>query len=500
MRNPWLPAIAAISLLATVVLAEPPGKYANWGAGPASHLMTAADKAAWRAVTTDAQAEEFVTLFWAKRDPNPATPVNELREEFDRRVALADEHFSTKRTRGAMSDRGRALIVLGPPARVGSRGPASRARANPSNPLAWDGGVNGPRGASAMLTWTYANEKKPKFIKRKDFEILFVDDQGDGQYAFAKTERLDPEAVLLEAVNAQVFAPELTAVPPPSVPVSTAIAIDDARVRSIKALTDQFRAEGTSSEGPARLTWGQFVTPAGETFVPVQLFLPASSGIGANRQLTFFGLVENSAGQVVTAYEDQVTIASSGRDAYVDKSLLLAPGAYKATFGLSDHGKILALTSAEMNVTQLDPKESAISDLILSNNAFPLPQAQKLTDPFAFGGLKVVPKGDALFSTSDDIWYFYELRNPGVGATGTPKVQAKILIEGKSDQGNPVKMDFPMQEFETIPLKGVDDHYALAMTFPLKDFKPGSYKVRIKVVDTVLKKSYESEKKFDIRL
>lgn len=499
MRRPWLPAIAAMMFVATVVLADPTGKYADWAAGPASHLMTPAEKAAWQAVTTEAQAEAFVALFWAKRDPNSTTPVNELREEFDRRVALADEHFTTKRTRGSMTDRGRALIVLGPPAQVGSKGPASRASSNPSDPRVWNGGVSGPRGESAKLTWTYANDKKPKFIKRKEFEILFVDDQGDGQYAFAKTARLDPEAILLEAVNAQVFAPDLTTPPAPAVPVSTVTAVDDTRVKNIKALTDQFRAEGKSSEGPARLTWGQFVTPAGDTFVPVQLFLPASSGSAGPRQVTFFGLVENSAGQVVTAYEDQVTLATSGRDAYVDKSLLLPPGTYKATFGLSDQGKILALTSADMNVAQLDPKETAISDLILSNNAFPLPQAQKLTDPFAFGGLKVVPKGDAVFLTSDDIWFFYELRNPGVTDTGAPKVQAKILIEGKADDGTPVKMNFPIQEFETIPLKGVDNHYALAMTFPLKDFKPGSYDVRIKVIDTVLKKSYDSAKKFEIR-
>lgn len=494
-------AVAILILVASVAAAEPPANYAQWREGPAGHLMTDGEKEQWKSITSDAEAKAFIDLFWARRDPTPSTPQNEFREEFDKRVDLADQHFTTKRTRGAMTDRGRTLILLGSPFQVGSKAAAARAPRNPdiSSVDQWDGAVGGPRGEPAKLTWTYANEKKPKFIKRKAVEIMFVDDQGDGQWQIAKTGKVDPEAVFMEAIRFYIFSPDLAKAPVFQAAGSSQ-PVGSFRTPALKDACDQFRAGGKTAEGPALLTWGQFVTPDGEIFVPVQLFVPAGSGIEAGRQLTFFGVVENGAGQVVNVHEDSVTLAASGRDAYVDKSLLLQPGTYKATFGIADAGKVLAMSRADMTIDKLDPNESAISDLILSNNAFPLPQAQLLTDPFAFGGLKVVPKGDARFSTSDDIWYFYELRNPGLSEAGTPKVQAKIDIEGRTDQDKPVKLNFPIQEFETIPLKGVRNHFGLGMSFPLKDFKPGKYKVKIRVVDTVLKRTYLSERHFEVKL
>lgn len=496
-----LVATAVMILMASAAVAATPAKYAEWAEGPVKHLMTGAEKAAWNAIGTEKEADAFVALFWAKRDPTPGTPANELKDEFDRRVALSDQFFTTKRTRGAMTDRGRVLILLGPPFDQGAQGPAARAPRNQelSTVDGWDGAVRGPRGESAKLTWTYAQDKKPKFINRKEFEIWFVDDQGDGQFQIAKSPRMDPEAVLQEAIQSLIFAPDLTVAPVYQIATVAAAVPSSFRTMGLKEACDQFRAEGKTSEGPAKLTWGQFVTPEGEVFVPVQMMLPAGSGIDAGRKVTFFGLVENEAGEIVSVHEDELTLAKSGRDAYVDKSLLLAPGTYKGTFGLAENGKVVAITRTDMKVEALDPTVPAISDLILSNNAYPLAEAQKMTDPFAFGGFKVVPKSDGLFSTSDEITYFYELRNPGLSDTGAPKVQAKILIEGTTAENKPVKMNFPIQEFPAIPLPGVKNHFGLAMTFAGKDFKPGKYTVKIKVIDTVLKQSYESEKPFQIQ-
>lgn len=477
------------------------GQYASWADGPVKHLITPPELAEWKAVRNEEEAKAFIDLFWAKRDPTPGTPQNELRTEFETRVKLADEYFSTKRTSGAMSDRGRTMILLGSPARVGDRGPQSGAPRNPNfrSVDQWDGGVRGPRGASAMLTWTYSGDKKPKFVNRKDFAIVFVDDAGDGEYLIATTDRVHHEAIFAEAARAFILHPELkSAAFETPVIKSKVTTLRDAQLQSAY---EKFQNEAKKSEGPALLTWGQFVTPDGEIFVPVQLFVPAGGGIEAGRKVTFFGVVENVAREIVSVFEEPVTLAASLRDAYVDKSLTLQPGTYKATVGLAENGNVLAMSTTNMTIEALDPKESSISQLILSNNAFALAEAQLLTDPFAFGGLKVVPKADALFSTKDDIWYFFELRNPGIGDTGAPKIQAKIDMERKDDQNNTVKkMSLPWQEIETLALKGVKDHYGLGMSFPLKDFVPGRYTVKIRVLDSVLKKTYEAETEFRVQM
>src|SRR2546428_1836028 len=77
-------------------------RYSDWGDGPAKHLMTKEEMKQWKAIRTDHEAEAFIDLFWARRDPTPDTPRNELREAFEQRVAFADQQFTSHRVRGSM--------------------------------------------------------------------------------------------------------------------------------------------------------------------------------------------------------------------------------------------------------------------------------------------------------------------------------------------------------------------------------------------------------------
>ena len=80
---------AAIAVIAVSAFALSP-EHVSWGKGPAQYLMTKEEIAQWKAITTDEQAEKFIALFWARRDPTPATPQNEFREQFELRVKQAD--------------------------------------------------------------------------------------------------------------------------------------------------------------------------------------------------------------------------------------------------------------------------------------------------------------------------------------------------------------------------------------------------------------------------
>lgn len=57
---------------------------------------------------------EFVTDFWRRRDPNPETEVNEFRQQYYTRLAIADKAYKSG-IPGWMTDRGRIYILLGPP-------------------------------------------------------------------------------------------------------------------------------------------------------------------------------------------------------------------------------------------------------------------------------------------------------------------------------------------------------------------------------------------------
>lgn len=63
---------------------------------------------------------EALNNFWAKRDPNPATPENELEDEYYRRVLFANQNFSSsgRNMSGWKTDRGRVYITYGPPSDI----------------------------------------------------------------------------------------------------------------------------------------------------------------------------------------------------------------------------------------------------------------------------------------------------------------------------------------------------------------------------------------------
>jgi GWxTD domain-containing protein len=62
-----------------------------------------------------AEQQKFFSNFWARRDPNPDTKVNELMDEYFSRINYANREFTNFSTKGWLSDRGRIIIKFGYP-------------------------------------------------------------------------------------------------------------------------------------------------------------------------------------------------------------------------------------------------------------------------------------------------------------------------------------------------------------------------------------------------
>jgi GWxTD domain-containing protein len=103
----------------TGAVSDPPGE--RWIEGPVRVLLTNDDKRDWNVLSDPVSRSEFVTKFWAARDPKPETPDNEFRQEFEKRVAFADKYFVQDEVRGSLTDRGTVFLLLGPPTYVGRR-------------------------------------------------------------------------------------------------------------------------------------------------------------------------------------------------------------------------------------------------------------------------------------------------------------------------------------------------------------------------------------------
>ncbi|HSB64730.1 MAG TPA: GWxTD domain-containing protein [Thermoanaerobaculia bacterium] len=180
-----------------------------WPRTAVTHLLTDAEKREFAGLTDDASRREWVFRFWKKFDPDPATPENEYELEFYRRVKYADAVFSTESVRGSLSDRGRVLVVLGPPSHVGrsallrsndvmtglkttetvvvrdARGRTSVVRVPTQNRgQITPGDIEGD-----VETWYYRKGSVPKGIPFQELRYTFITKEGYGVGVFQKDAR-----------------------------------------------------------------------------------------------------------------------------------------------------------------------------------------------------------------------------------------------------------------------------------------------------------------------
>ena len=180
-------------------------KYKDWDKGPELlYFATDDEKAAFRKLATDDEAEKFIALFWARRDPDLKTPQNEFKDRVEALVKLADERFALRGRRGSLTERGKVLIVLGPPKQIVSRQISSSSGAE--NPQKGDEPqIPGPR--TIQYTFIYEEDRIPAFAGAKKLEIVVENDQARGAETLMKASQF--AALQKKAVEAALVNPAL---------------------------------------------------------------------------------------------------------------------------------------------------------------------------------------------------------------------------------------------------------------------------------------------------
>lgn len=91
-------------------------QYRRWLLEEAVYIIHPKERDVFLQLQNDRERELFIEAFWKHRDPNPATPVNEFKEEHYKRIAHANKHFGRFAPGpGWRTDRGRIHIILGEP-------------------------------------------------------------------------------------------------------------------------------------------------------------------------------------------------------------------------------------------------------------------------------------------------------------------------------------------------------------------------------------------------
>jgi GWxTD domain-containing protein len=123
----------------------------------ASLIMTKEESKIFARLPDPESRKEFISDFWAKRDPDPDTPVNEYKQEFEARVEYVNKRFNKEGGPGYNTDRGRIYIFMGPPDKFEEFFP----QGDPNN-----------RGS--IIWWIYYDSH---------FGIEFADEKGSGKYS-----------------------------------------------------------------------------------------------------------------------------------------------------------------------------------------------------------------------------------------------------------------------------------------------------------------------------
>lgn len=89
----------------------------HWFESPLKYITLPDEESILKKLKPLEEKIQFVRIFWARREYNPETEINEFREEFYSRVAYANAHFG-RREEGWKTARGEIYIVFGPPSRV----------------------------------------------------------------------------------------------------------------------------------------------------------------------------------------------------------------------------------------------------------------------------------------------------------------------------------------------------------------------------------------------
>ncbi len=96
--------------------AAPGVRYDKWLAEEVTDIISPGEREVFGALVRDRDRDLFVEEFWRQRDPTPGTPENEYRTEHYRRIEYVNKRFGAGGAlRGWRTDRGRTLIILGPP-------------------------------------------------------------------------------------------------------------------------------------------------------------------------------------------------------------------------------------------------------------------------------------------------------------------------------------------------------------------------------------------------
>jgi GWxTD domain-containing protein len=488
------------------VLKELATPYKKWLNEDVVYIITDTERRAFLQLQTNEERENFIEEFWQRRNPDPDSVDNPVKEEHYRRIAYANEHFASG-IAGWRTDRGRIYIMYGKPDNLESHTQGE----NYERPLDQGGGETK---TYAFEDWTY------HYIEGigENVELEFVDPSGTGEFrlttdpsekdallyvpgaglTLAEQEGMSSKAARFQNTDGTHMAPspygarsanldefsrlELEAKiwQPPAVKFK-----DLEEVVSSRIVRDQIKFDYRFD----------FLRVSGDSvLVPITLQIP-------NNQLSFqskdgvhtatlnlFARITTLSGRTVQTFEDTVRrdfpdslLQASLRSASIyQKALPLRPGLYRLDVVLKDTtSNNIGVVNTRLAVPPFDDDKLQASTLILADEISPVASKDIGLGMFVIGSMKVRPKMDQSFSANQPIGLYFQVYNLKIDDK-THKNNASLDIQ--VFQGNQ-SIKHVVQSSEQLHQSG--EQMTVQESLPPQTLPPGKYRIEIKTIDAV---------------
>jgi GWxTD domain-containing protein len=497
-------------------LAKESAPYTTWLGEEAIYIITKEERDAFLHLTTNEEREQFIEEFWRRRNPDPDSPDNAAREEHYRRIAYANERFSSG-VPGWKTDRGRIYIIWGPPDEIDSHAAGSTYNRPPEQ-----GG--GSTTVHAFDIWRYRHLEDIG----DNIELWFVDPSGSGEYHLT----MDPGEVdalahvpgaglgTLEALNGGSKAQRFTNANGTTLPAPLGgIGIDefDNLERYFKAQRPPEHFKDLADMVTFRFLRNQIHMDYRFDFLRVtrdSVLVPITLQV-ANRDLSFkgkdgvqsavlnlYGRITTLSGHVVQTFEDVVSRdfpdslfqSSVNLSSVYQKSVPLRSGLYRLDVVLKDaQSGNVGVVDAALRVPLYEEESLDASTLILADQIHPVPTSQIGQGPFVLGNYKVRPRINPEFSPADKMGIFLQLYNLKLDAQ-SHKTNVSVAYRILKDHQQVWKQDESSEQ-----LQQSREQITIERNLPLSSLASGNYTLEIYVIDLLTNQTVTRTSDFTIK-
>lgn len=495
---------------------EVPKAYRDWIDKDVAYIITSQERDAFKKLKTNEEREQFIEMFWRRRDPDPDTDENEYREEYYERIAYANEHFSSG-VPGWKTDRGRIYIMYGKPDEKETH-PMGGGYERPS----YHGG--GSTSTYPFEIWFY------RYLPGigSGIEIEFVDPTGSGEYRIARSP--DEKDALLNIPGAGLTLAEQLGLSDKAdriagrgnsfgyqrqqdSPFERLLLLSQLNQAPQVKFKDLENTLGITSgaiadENPLNFDVRvDFFRQSDErviTAITIQtdnkdLVFQDSGGLQRAR-LNIFGRVIAVSGRRIGIFEDSVETTASPseladakeRKSAYQKAMPLAPGTYKVEVVVRDiPSGATGVRKVGFTVPKYDAKQLNTSTLVLASKLESINPSSEPT-MFTIGQTKVVPNLSRNYRRGQPIGLYMQVYNVGTDQTTLrPSVDVQyILMKDGKEVGKTIE--------DWQGLADYGQRLTLARLIDTRNLPMGEYTIEVRIRDRVSNQSLSKNDKFTV--